>query len=308
MPYSIEQKKILIIPLSSFIRFNKQMAGAQLANLFGKSLDDIFSCDEEIQEYEKFCKNLLDKILTSKIVADFNLGKKNTQEFIAEVLSFLKLPASKSSPLKTAWNSLLEFDRETVDTFYELIKLTHQGKSIYFIGDTNELHAKKVLDIFRNFSFKQIYLKFLENLPEEMPVTPFAVSQLADPELANNVLSQSHGKVYFCLSYMCNTLIEQPKDFLSKLFTAFSFTPGLLMCLKDYLNTLGKTKDDILLVNPYKKSNAIIKKLAFDTISKDNFYSDLHKSVDTAVASMFAPLSSEGHSATIESFPLSTQP
>lgn len=307
MPYSIEQKKILIIPLSSFIRFNKQMAGAQLANLFGKSLDDIFSCDEEIQEYEKFCKNLLDKILTSKIVADFNLGKKTTQEFIAEVLSFLKLPDSKSSPLKTAWNSLLEFDRETVDTFYELIKLTHQGKSIYFIGDTNELHAKKVLDIFRKFSFKQIYLKFLENLPETIPTEPFTVSQLADPELASNVLPQSHGNVYFCLSYMYNTLIEQPKDILSKLFTPFTFTPGLLMCLKDYLNTLGKTKDDILLVNPYKKSNAITKKLAFDTISKDNFYTDLHKSVDTAVASIFAPLSSEGHSATIESFPLSTQ-
>lgn len=307
MPYFIEQKKILIVPLSSFIRFNKKISGEQFANLFGNSLDDIFSCDEEIQDHEKFCENLLHKILTSKIVADFNLGKKTTQEFIAELLNFLKLPASQSSPLQTAWNSLLEFDKETADTFYELIKLTHQGKSIYFIGDTNELHAKKVLDIFRKFSFNQIYLKFLENLPETIPTEPFTVSQLADSELASNVLTQSHGKVYFCFSYMYNTLIEQPKDILSRLFTAFSFTPGLLMCLKDYLNTLGKTRDDILLVNPYKKSNAITKKLAFDTISKDNFYTDLHKSVDTPVASMFAPLSSEEHSATIESFSLSTQ-
>lgn len=308
MSYFIEQKKILIVPLSSFIRFNKKISREQFANLFGKSVDDIFSCDKEIKDHEIFCKNLLHKILTSKIVADFNLGKKTTQEFIAELLDFLKLPASQSSHLKTAWNSLLEFDRETMDSFYELIKLTHQGKSIYFIGDTNELHAKKVLAIFRNFSFKQIYLEFLENLPEEMPASPFAVSQLADPELAGNVLSQSHGNVYFCLSYVYNTLIEQPKDILSKLFTAFTFTPGLLMRLKDYLNTLGKTKDDILLVNPYGKSNTITKKLAFDTISKDNFYTDLHKSADISVATMFAPLPSKVHSATIESFPLSAQP
>lgn len=308
MPYSIEQKKFLIVPLSSFIRFNKHIAGAQLANLFGKSFDDLFSCEEEMQEYEKFCKNLLHKILTSKIVADFNLGKKTTQEFTAELLSFLKLPDSKSSHLETAWNSLIEFDGETEDTFYELIKLTLQGISIYFIGDTNELHAKKVLAIFRNFSFKQIYLEFLENLPEAMPASPFAVSQLADPKLAGNVLSQSHGSVYFCLSYVYNTLIEQPKDILTKLFTAFTFTPGLLIRLKEYLNAMGKTKDEILLVNPYGKSNAITKKLAFDTISKDIFYTDLHKSADTAVATMFAPLSNETHSATIESFPLSTQP
>lgn len=40
MPYSIEQKKILIVPLSSFIRFNKPISGVQLANLFGKSFND----------------------------------------------------------------------------------------------------------------------------------------------------------------------------------------------------------------------------------------------------------------------------
>lgn len=310
MPYSLEQKKILIVPLSSFIRFNKNIAGEQFANLFGKSLDDLFSCEEEIQDYAKFCENLLHKILTSKIVADFNLGKKTTQEFISELLSFLKLPNSKSSNLEKAWNSLIEFNRETIDAFDALIKLTHQGKSIYFIGNTNKLHAKKVLDIFRNFSFKQIYLEFLENLPEEMHASPQAVSQLADPELAGNVLSQSHGSVYFCLSYVYNTLIEQPKDILTKLFTPFTstHTQGLLTHLKNYLNALGKTKDGILLINPYGKSNAITKKLAFDTISKDNFYTDLHKSAATAVATMFAPLSSETHSATIESFPLSTQP
>jgi|GEM_PF-3858982 hypothetical protein len=40
MSYSIEAKKFLIVPLSSFIRFNKQIISVQLANLFGKSFND----------------------------------------------------------------------------------------------------------------------------------------------------------------------------------------------------------------------------------------------------------------------------
>lgn len=47
------------------------------------------------------------------------------------------------------------------------------------------------------------------------------------------------------------------------------------MDLKDYLNDMGKTKDDILLINPYKKTNAITRKLALETLSKENFCTNL---------------------------------
>ena len=77
MPNFLEQKNVLIVPLSLFIKFNKKIAAEKFANLFGKFFDDLFSCDEEIEEHEKFCEALLQKILASQIVADFNLGKKN---------------------------------------------------------------------------------------------------------------------------------------------------------------------------------------------------------------------------------------
>ena len=137
MLHSLEQKNVLIVPLSLFIRFNKKMAGEKFANLFGKFLHDMYSCDEEMQAHEKFSEDLLQKILTSQIVADFNLGKKNKHEFIAELLNFLSLPSHKSNNIETAWNSLIKFDQESHEVFTALIKLTLQGKSIYFIGDTN---------------------------------------------------------------------------------------------------------------------------------------------------------------------------
>lgn len=142
MPLSFEKKNVLIVPLSLFIRFNKRMAGEQFANLFEKYFDELFNCDEEIQEHEKFCEDLLQKILISPIVADFNLGKITKNEFINELLCYLNLPSNKSKAIEGAWNSLLMFDQKAVKAFDALIKLTHQGKSIYFIADTNVLHAE----------------------------------------------------------------------------------------------------------------------------------------------------------------------
>lgn len=74
---SLQQKNSFIIPLASFIRFNKKIAGERLANLFGKYFDELLDTEEELEEHEKFCEKLLEKILCSQIVADFNLGKKD---------------------------------------------------------------------------------------------------------------------------------------------------------------------------------------------------------------------------------------
>ncbi len=41
MLYPFQQKNILIIPLASFIRFNKKIAGERLANLYGQSFDEL---------------------------------------------------------------------------------------------------------------------------------------------------------------------------------------------------------------------------------------------------------------------------
>jgi len=293
MPNFLGQKNVLIIPLSSFICFNKKMAGEKLANLFGKSVDDRFSCDEEIQDYEKFCGNLLQKILTSQIAADFNLGKKTKHEFISELLSFLSLPSNKSSAIEAAWNALIEFDRESSEAFNALIKLTLQGKSIYFIGNTNELHAKKILDLFAGYPHDK--LSFWENLPEEVHASPLAVSQVSYAELGDDDLAAQMGTIYFCLSYAYKTLLEQPQSFLTRLFTAKSAS-GLLAHLKISLNELGKTQDDILLINPYEKTHAITKKLALETISKENFYTDLLAiSTGTAATTLSDPKLVEAH-------------
>jgi hypothetical protein len=271
MTCPLEQKNILIVPLSLFIRFNRIIAGEQFANLFGKSFDDIF-LDEEVAAHEKFCEGTLQKILTSQIVADFNLGKKNKHEFISELLIFLNLPSNKSTEIETAWNSLIELNRESTEKLYTLIKLTHQGKAIYFIGNTNELHAEKILNLFSGYPSRK--LSFLENLPNPIQALPLAISRIADSELDGDSLTPQIGTLYFCLSYAYKTLVEQPQGLLTKLFTGFKPTSGLLTNLKVHLNDMGKTKEDILLVNPYAKASQP-KKLALETVSTEKFYADL---------------------------------
>ena len=263
MPNFLEQKNVLIVPLSLFIKFNKKIAAEKFANLFGKFFDDLFSCDEEIEEHEKFCEALLQKILASQIVADFNLGKKTKHEFTLELLNFLDLPSEKSTAIEDAWNSVIDLDRKSSEMLHTLIQLTHQGKSIYFIGDTNELHAQKILGLLADFSYNK--LSFLENLPERLPTLPVAISRVSDSELTSNGLAPQIGTIYFCLSYAYKTLIEQPQNFFTKFFSSKP-TPGLLTNLKISLNKIGKTQDDILFVNPYTKERSIIKKLGLETI------------------------------------------
>ena len=281
MLYSFQQKNILIIPLAAFIRFNKKMAGERLANLFGLYFDDLLACEEELEEHEKFCEKLLEKILFSKIVADFNLGKKNKQEFISEALKFLNLTSDKASAFESAWNCLLEFDKELHDVFNELIKLTQHGQSIYFIGNTNELHAQKVLALFKKISYENF--SWLENLPSSTGDLPFALIETSQARIDGNAFPPSKGNVYFFLSYLCQNLIEQPSNILTQLFTPFQPTSGLLCKLSAYLMKQGKPKEDILLINPYRNINAITKKLAQETISKNNFYSELRDSASEAM-------------------------
>ncbi|TKW76884.1 MAG: hypothetical protein DI543_18615 [Bradyrhizobium icense] len=253
------------------------MAGEKFANLLGKFLDDLFSCEEIIKEHEEFSKKLLQKILQSQVVSDFNLGKKTKDEFISELLNLLGLSRDKSTDLVAAWNSLIELDQKSSEAFNALIKLTHQGKSIYFIGDTNALHAEKILTIFRNFRFNHVYLEFLENLPDELPALPLAVSRISD-SAADNVLTQQHGTVYFCLSYAYKILLKQSQSFLTQLFKP---TSSLLTHLKIYLNEI-KTQDDILFVNRYPNEQSIARKLALETIDKENFYTALlNRSADS---------------------------
>ncbi len=266
MPNFLEQKNVLIVPLSLFIKFNKKIAEEKFANLFGKFFDELFSCDEEIEEHEKFCEALLEKILASQIVADFNLGKKTKHEFTSELLSFINLPNHKLTDIEAAWNSLIDLDRQSSEVLYTLIQLTHQGKSIYFIGDTNELHAQKILELLAGFQYNK--LSFLENLPEKLLALPIGISQVSDSELNSNGLAPQIGTIYFCLSYAYETLIEQPQNFFTKFFSSKS-TPGLLTKLKISLNKIGKTQDDILFVNPYTKERSIIKKLGLETIGID---------------------------------------
>lgn len=290
MPFSLEQKNVLIVPLSLFIKFNKKIAAEKFANLFGKFFDELFSCDEEIEEHKKFCEALLEKILASQIVADFNLGKKTNHEFTSELLSFLNLSNHKltdiEAAIEAAWNSLIDLDRQSSEVLYTLIQLTHQGKSIYFIGDTNELHAQKILELLAGFQYNK--LSFLENLPEKVQALPVAVSQVSNSELGDD--ATRIGMIYFCLSYTYKTLIEQPQNVLTKLFTAFKPTSGLITHLKLYLNEKGESKDDILLINPREKDYAIPKKLALETLSKENFYTALLGSSGITATATCIPL------------------
>ncbi|WP_342146571.1 hypothetical protein [Rickettsiella endosymbiont of Aleochara curtula] len=295
MPNFLEQKNILIVPLSAFIVFNKGIAGEKFANLSGKFFDEMFSCDEEIKEHEEFSKKITEKILSSKLVADFNLGKKTKQEFILELLRFLKLPSEKAAEAKVAWNALLNFDKKLTSVFEALLNLTQQGTSIYFIGNTNELHAEKILDLFALNAIST--LSFSDKLSGPALALPLAISQSSSSGLNCPGSASQCGTVYFCLSYAYKTLLEQPRGLLTKLFTTKP-TPGLLAHLKVYLNDISKTKkDDILLVNPYEKNNTITKKLALETISKEKFYTDLLAfPVDTAVTTMQALKLVEVHS------------
>lgn len=295
MLYSLEKKNILIVPLSAFIVFNKRVAGEKFANLSGKFFDEMFSCDEEIKEHEEFSEKMTEKILSSKLVADFNLGKKTKQEFILELLRFLKLPSEKAAEAKAAWNALLNFDEKLTCVFEALLNLTQQGTSIYFIGNTNELHAEKILDLFALNAIST--LSFSDKLSGPALALPLAISQSSSSGLNSPVSASQCGTVYFCLSYAYKTLLEQPRGLLTKLFTTKPI-PGLLAHLKVYLNDISKTKkDDILLVNPYEKNNTITKKLALETISKEKFYTDLLAfPVDTAVTTMQALKLVEVHS------------
>lgn len=286
MPLLLEQKNVLIVPLSAFIVFNKRVAGEKFANLSGKFFDEMFSCDEEIKEHEEFSKKMTEKILSSKLVADFNLGKKTKQEFILELLRFLKLPSEKAAETKVAWNALLNFDKKLTRVFEALLNLTQQGTSIYFIGNTNELHAEKILDLFALNAIST--LSFSDKLPGPALALPLAISQSSSSGLNCPVAASQCGTVYFCLSYAYKTLLEQPRGLLTKLFTTKP-TPGLLAHLKVYLDDIGKAEDDILLINPYEKKQTITKKLALETISKEKFHTDLLAfPVDTAVATMQA--------------------
>jgi hypothetical protein len=307
MPHSLEEKNVLIVPLSLFIQFNKKMAGEKFANLFGKFFDDMFSCDEEMDAHNKFCENLLQKILTSQIVADFNLGKKTKPEFISELVNFLSLPSneSKDIEIEAAWNSLIQFDPESSETYYALIKLTLQGKSIYFVGNTNELHAEKILNLFAGYPYNK--LSFLENLPNPLQALPLAISQVADSELDGDVAPQI-GTIYFCLSYAYKSLIEQPQGLLTQLFNSSKPASGLLTHLKVHLNDMGKTLDDILLVNAYTKS-PLTKKLALDTISKEEFYTDLQTlSASTTATARINPMQTDLHHTPLFSTSLSVNP
>ncbi len=278
MLYSFQQKNILIIPLASFIRFNKRIAGERMANLYGHSFDELLDSEERLEEHEKFCEKLLKKILFSQIVADFNLGKKGKKEFISEALSLLKLTSDKAADFQLAWNSLLEFDKASLDVFQALIKLAEQGKSIYLIGNTNELHAQKVLNLLKIHAYQENLL--IKKLPEPASALPLAITATTQ--------SPSIGNLYLCLSYFYHTLVEQPSGLLTKLF--FQSDSSLLTQLFTYLTTQNKTKEEILFINPYKNSSAISKKLALDIISKDNFYSEIRSSVSEALGSVFSPL------------------
>lgn len=297
------QKNILIVPLAAFIRFNKRMAGERIANLFGKYFDDLLALEEELQEHEKFCAEKLDKLLFSNIVADFNLGKKNKQEFISEALKLLKLPSDKAHDFESAWSSLLTFDKKLLDEFSELIKLTQQGKSIYFIGNTNELHAQKVLDLFKDNLDEMLTL--VENVPEPVAFLPLKITQPSPASSDNNILKPPTGNLYFCLSYFYQTSIEKFSGSLTRFFFPQS-SSGLLKQLLTDLTTQNKNKEAILLINPYEKANPLTKKLAVETISKDLFFKELRNPVSGSVLSLSSLLSIESSGEPKEPIPTPT--
>jgi|GEM_PF-2775763 hypothetical protein len=171
-------------------------------------------------------------------------------------------------------NSLINFDDKSHRAFAALLNLTQRGISIY-IDDTNELHAEKILALFSSNTIDN--LSFLADLPHPISALPQAVAvSYTYIKLSRHLLTLPIGTVYFCLSYAYKTLLEQPRSRLKSFFT-FKPTSGLLTHLTIYLNDIGKNKTDILLVNPYTKNNAITEKLTLDTISKEDFYTDLLK-------------------------------
>lgn len=97
-------------------------------------------------------------------------------------------------------------------------------------------------------------------------------------------------------------MIEQPAGFLTKLF-APQEDSGLLTQLLAYLTTENKTKEAILLINPYKNTNAITKKLALEIISKDHFYRELRSSDSKVLGSRLSPMPES--STRLEHIPLS---
>ena len=302
----ILQKNILILPLALFIQFNKKKAGERLGNLLGHSLDDLFAGAKELHDHEKICQKQLNNLLQSQIVADFNLGKKNKQEFISEALSFFKLSNDKTLDFESAWDSLIEFDVELHDVFEELMKLIEQGLSIYFIGDTNALHAQKVLDLFKQNGYKKLSL--VENLTEPVGAFPLAITATSEASANANLTTSSIGSVYLCLSYFYQSLVEQSSCILTKLFTLQS-TSGLLTQLITYLTSQNKTKEDILLVNLHRKASSISKKLALDTMSKDNFFKELRYSASGSMLSLslIDSLSSiESSCDSVEQLPMAT--
>lgn len=271
MPNFLESKNTLIVPLSLFIKINEKNATEKLLTLFGAMVTAHPSNPKENKnlayfkkQQQEFNENSVKKILNSQLVTDFNLGNKNKSEFISELLSSLKLPHNHFSDVEEAWDSLIEFDLQSSAVFEALIKLTYQGKSIYFIGDTNELHAKKSLEFFSLFPFNK--LSFLENLPEANAL-PFVISHSRPTP---DALTSPKGRVYFCLSYTYKTLLTPPPSLLSQFFR-LKPTPDLLTHLNQYLTNIGKTKNDILFVNPYSKEQFLAKKLALEIISKEDF-------------------------------------
>ncbi|MFZ0219660.1 MAG: hypothetical protein WAL30_05595 [Candidatus Aquirickettsiella sp.] len=296
MLHYLEQKSVLIVPLSSFIVFNKLKAGEKFAYLLGKITDDLLSSPEEIKAQEQFNEKLMQKILTSELVTNFNLGKITKDKFISGLLNFLDLPNNKADDARSAWNSLIDVDQESKIILEALIKLIPQGKSIYFIGNTDELHARKILDLFACFPFQHLTLRFLEDLPAHTRALPLGICQIPRAELARDALIPEAGKVYFCLSYAYKTMLEKPQSLLTKLFQPFKQTSGLLTHLKVYLNDIGNTKDDILLVTHGQEIQAITKKLALETISQENFFTDLiGMSPGNAVKALCHPKLAEVH-------------
>ncbi|WP_171910134.1 hypothetical protein, partial [Rickettsiella grylli] len=181
--------------------------------------------------------------------------------------------------IKSAWNSLIEFNSTSSELFNTLIKLVHQGKSIYFFGNTNALHAQKILFNFIIFPFNQVYVQFLEKLPQNIPAEPLAISTLFDP-IADHVLAQNHGTIYLCLSYFYETFIESPQNLITTLFNPAP--SSLLSQLKNYLNSIEKTRDDIILVTPSKRS--VSRGLDLDTIKEKDFRTLLKNSATAATA------------------------
>ncbi len=267
----LKQKNVLIVPLSLFVKINTKLPE--------NTVDELLSSDEEKKALKKFNVQL-EAILKSQLVTDFNLGKYTPRLFLLELLKFLDLTPKHlnkfnierieilKNTMESAWNALIEFNSESNELFNRLIKLIHQGKSIYFVANTNLLHTQKILTYFINFPFNNVYIKFLEKLPKKPRAEPLAISQLPDP-IADNVLARDHGALYFCLSYYYNTLIEPPQSLLTALFKPSP--SNLLTQLKNNLNDIGKTRDDILFVMPYTRKWTT-KRLDLDTIQKEDFF------------------------------------